>query len=133
MSSTFQCTLVTPEQQLLDQPVRYASIPAWDGQIGLMHNRAPLLVQLGDGPMRLELADGSTRTFFVAGGFAQMKDDRLSVLTSEAIESDEIDSQAATAALNEAQARRAFNDDEIRRRDRQLNRARAMLRLSHRR
>ena len=84
MAATFQCTLVTPEQQILDEKVIYASIPAHDGQIGIEHLRAPLLVKLGYGQLRLDLADGSSEKFFVGGGFAQVKDDVLTLLTDEA-------------------------------------------------
>ncbi|HAI13510.1 MAG TPA: hypothetical protein DCM28_17515, partial [Phycisphaerales bacterium] len=51
MATSFQCTLVTPERQLVDQPVTYASIPAWDGLMGVEPQRAPLMIKLGAGAL----------------------------------------------------------------------------------
>jgi F-type H+-transporting ATPase subunit epsilon len=129
-ATTFHCTIVTPEQQLLDESISYASIPAWDGQLGLLDRRAPMLVKLGYGRLRLQMSDGSRRDYFVGGGFVQMKHDRLTILTDEARARDQIDAEEARAALKEAQARRAAGEEEIARREREESRARAMLELA---
>src|SRR3954471_15209303 len=50
----FQCTIVTPEQQLLDESARQAIIPAHDGLIGVLTDRAPLLVKLGVGKLEVD-------------------------------------------------------------------------------
>lgn len=127
MPATFRCSVVTPEAPILDTEVTQAVFPAWDGQIGILAHRAPLLAKLGHGELRLDLADGGTRRFFVSGGFAQMKGDSLSILSDEALAAEEIDRATAEAALREAQALRAENPQAAARRDRDLNRARAML------
>ncbi len=130
MAQTFQCTIVTPQQQVLDQPVVYASVPAWDGLVGVAPQRAPLLIRLGDGPLRLDLpqdAEDQSLWFFVGGGFAQMKDNRLTILADEAVAADEISTETARADLAAAGGRVAVSDDEIRQRDRDLGRARHML------
>jgi F-type H+-transporting ATPase subunit epsilon len=123
----FHCTIVTPEKQVLDAEVTYASLPAWDGLLGLAPQRAPLMLKLGDGPMRLDFPEGGSRWFFLAGGFAQMKDNRLAVLTEEAIGSEEIVRQDVEAARKEAEARVARSDEEVAKRDRQINRARHLI------
>lgn len=130
MHGTFQCTIVTPEAQILDEQVSYASIPAHDGQIGLASLRAPLLVKLGEGSLRLEQPGGEPRWFFIAGGFAQMKDDRLAILTPKAVPATQIDAAEAKAALSEALAFKAQSDEQIERRDRDTRQARAMLDLA---
>lgn len=127
MAETFQCTIVTPEQQVLDEPVAYSSLPAWDGQVGIAPGRAPLLVKLGDGPLRLDTRGGEHRWFFVAGGFAKMKDNRLTLLTQEARPAAELSVETARAALREAEALVPTTDEAFARKDRDLRRARAML------
>ncbi len=131
MAGTFRCTIVTPEAQILDEQVTYASIPAHDGQIGLAPKRAPMLVKLGDGPLRLDVA-GQERWFFVTGGFAQMKNDRLTLLTSKAVPAEELNADEARAALNEALAFKARSDEQFARRDRDARHARVMLDLATR-
>jgi F-type H+-transporting ATPase subunit epsilon len=86
MAGTFTLSVVTPEEAVLEAEASYASVPAHDGQIGILQNRAPLLVQLGQGLLEARLTDGKTRRFDVAGGFAQMRGNKLTVLCEKATE-----------------------------------------------
>ncbi len=101
----FQCTVVTPEQQVIDETVTQAILPAHDGQIGILTGRAPILVKLGVGSLRVDVTGGQSRTFFVDGGIAQMKGERLTILTDQATPASEIDAGAAKAEYAEAAAR----------------------------
>lgn len=127
---SFQCVLVTPEQQLLDETVTQAILPAHDGLIGIMTDRAPLLVKLGVGPLRLDLAGGQTRHYLVDGGVAQMKDNRLTILSTSATPASAIDAESARAAYAEATARRALDEKSMEAKEHQLARARAMAGLA---
>ena len=127
MAGKFTCTVVTPEQSLLEQEVKHVSIPAWDGRLGVLPDRAPLLAKLGYGPLELELADGGTQRYFVGGGFVQMKGDKLTLLTDEAKPIDQLDAEEAEAALKEALAQRAVSDEAVDKRERETDRARAMV------
>ena len=131
MANPFHCILVTPEEQLFDEAVVHVAVPAWDGQMGVLDHRAPMLVKLGYGPLRLELADGTSRTYFVGGGFAQMKDDRLTILTDEALPASAIDARKAQAALNEVLALPAIGEESLAQRERDLVRARGMVAVVH--
>ncbi len=127
MPTPFQCIITTPEEQLLDEQVGYVSLPAWDGQLGVQHLHAPLLVKLGYGPLTLTAEDGSKKRFFVGGGFAQVKDNILDVLTDEALPSERINRAEAETALAEAQASKATGFNDLQRRQNDLSRARAMI------
>lgn len=82
----FQCDIVTPDREVFAQSVTGVILPAHDGQVGILTNRAPLLVRLGDGTLTAHLAAGADRTYHVRGGVAQMKDNKLTVLTEHASE-----------------------------------------------
>jgi len=82
----FSCVVVTPEHQVIDESLTQAIIPASDGWLGILTGRAPLLARLGKGPLRLDLASGQRRTFQVEGGIAQMRDNKLTILTTTATE-----------------------------------------------
>ena len=129
MPSTFQCSLATPQEQVLDESVTYASIPAWDGQIGIAPMRAPLLAKLGDGPLRLDSADGGSRWFLLSGGFAQMKDNNLSLLSDEAQPAEQLTRQDAEHALEQARSDSAKTVEQVAEKQRQIERAKAMLHL----
>ena len=120
----FQCVIVTPEQQALDESATQAIIPAWDGQIGILTGRAPLLVKLGLGPLRIDLAGGRTRTFLIDGGIAQMNDNRLTILTNEATAAENIDPEAARAEFSAAEARASTDAKSREERAHQMERAR---------
>ena len=126
---SFRCVVVTPEAQVLDESVSQAILPAHDGLVGVLTGRAPLLVKLGLGPLRVDLTGGQRQYFYVEGGVAQMKDNRLTVLTNEATPADEIDAEAARAEYAEASARRVTDEHAAEDRERQMARARAKQQL----
>ena len=121
----FQCVIVTPEQQVFDEPVVQAILPAHDGLVGILTGRAPLLVQIGLGPLRVDIAGGRSRVFFVDGGVAQMTGERLTVLTNEATPPEEIDPEAAQAEYAAAAAKPITDERSYDDRDRQMRRAKA--------
>ncbi len=89
MEGGFTCSLVTPERAVLDDVVVSANLPAHDGQLGVLRNRAPMLVKLGSGILELKLKEGSrTKRFEISGGFAQMRDNKLSLVSEKAIDLD---------------------------------------------
>lgn len=130
MAETFRCTLVTPEKQVIDEPVLYASIPAWDGQLGVAHLRAPLVCKLGDGPLRLDMPDGSRRWYFLGGGFAQVKDDKLALLTPEAVAAEDVVRDETRGALARAMAEVAIDDEAVERERRAMQRGRVLSELA---
>lgn len=121
----FQCVVVTPEQQVLDESITQAIVPGHDGLLGILTDRAPLLMKMGIGPMRLDYANGSRSFYFVEGGVAQMKDNKLTILTSVATPASEIDAESARAEFAEAQARRATDEGSAADREKQMARSRA--------
>ena len=81
----FECDIVTPDREVFQESVSGVVLPAHDGQVGVLTNRAPLLVRLGTGTLTATLGGGrGERAFRVRGGVAQMKDNRLTVLTEHA-------------------------------------------------
>src|SRR5258708_4176357 len=129
----FQCTVVTPEQQAFDASITQAILPAHDGLLGILTDRAPLLVKLGQGPLRIDLPSGEKKFFYIEGGIAQMKDNKLTILTTTSTPSTEIDAEAARAEYAEGLARRPTDPKSAEIRQTQLNRARAKQQLAGRR
>ena len=121
---SFRCVVVTPEQQTLDETVSQAILPAHDGLLGILTDRAPILVKLGIGPLRIDLAGGQKRTYFIDGGIAQMKDNNLTILTQEAISPENIDAAAAKAAYEAAKAKAPSDPKDAQERERTLERNR---------
>lgn len=112
---TFRCKLVTPNATLLDEPARYASIPAWDGLFGVLPGRAPILAKLGAGALHIEFpesthAKGGDRSFAVSDGFVKMSDNELTIIAEQAVPAEKINATDAKAELDEAEARKIPDD-----------------------
>lgn len=130
MADAFKCSLVTPQEEIFEGDVVYASVPAWDGQVGVAPQRAAMLLKLGDGILRLDMNGGKTRRFFLGGGFAQMKDNRLTLLSDEAVASGAVDRDETRAALAASESLRATNVESVDQRNRDIRRARTLLQLA---
>ena len=142
-AKTFQCRLITPVAQVLDEAVTYASVPAWDGLFGVLPGRAPIVAKLGTGELRLEFPDsggkGGERSFLVEDGFVQMVNNKLTVLAARAVPVESLDAASAGAELAEAEARKAPEGGDATQRKAQAERirkerefARAKVRLAKR-
>ncbi len=125
----FQCTVVTPEKQAFDGKIVGAVVPAHDGLIGILTHRAPLLVKLGIGPLRLDLSDSKKAFFLIDGGIAQMKGDKLTILSEAATPADEINYETARAQFAEAQALKPADPKTTARREHDLAVAKAKMHL----
>ena len=127
-----QCVVVTPERTLFDEPVEFVALPLFDGEIGIAPGRAPLIGRLGFGELRTSNS-GTIRRYFLDGGFAQVRDNVVTVLTNRAIAAEQIEAGAAAAELERAKARTAKNEGEQAEKTRAVDRARAQIRVaSHR-
>jgi F-type H+-transporting ATPase subunit epsilon len=126
----FRCVVVTPEQQAMDESVTQAILPAHDGQLGILTDRSPLLVKLGIGPLRVDLAGGQSRTYFIDGGIAQMKSNSLTILTNEAILPEDINPESARAEVAAAEAQKGTDAKSLEQRDRALARGREKQKLA---
>jgi F-type H+-transporting ATPase subunit epsilon len=96
-----QCVVVTPERAVLDQTVDFVALPLYDGELGVLPGRAPLIGRLGYGELRIRHGE-QTQRYYVDGGFAQVRSNVITVLTPRAIKSADIDKSAAQAALHAA-------------------------------
>jgi F-type H+-transporting ATPase subunit epsilon len=84
---TFHLSVITPERAVLEAEATFVVFPAWDGEVGILRNRAPLLYRLGKGELRVQSPAGN-RSLEVEGGFAQMVENRLTILTEQAREAE---------------------------------------------
>jgi F-type H+-transporting ATPase subunit epsilon len=124
------CVVVTPERAVLDEPVDFVALPMFDGELGVLPGRAPLIGRLGPGELRVRSA-GTTRRFFVDGGFAQVRSNVVTVLTPRAVKGEDIDPQAVAHTLETVPAA-AGGADAQQARAKIQQRARAQLRIARR-
>jgi F-type H+-transporting ATPase subunit epsilon len=76
-------SVISPEAVLFEGQTESVVAPAFDGQVGILTGHAPMVTLLGAGELRLG-AEGSGRRFRVEGGFLQVVDDTVRVVTEHA-------------------------------------------------
>jgi F-type H+-transporting ATPase subunit epsilon len=130
-ATELRLVLVTPETTLVDTPVKSVVLPLYDGQMGVLPGRAPVVGRLGSGELRFESGGGSKR-YFIDGGFVQIKGSIISILTHMAKPVDAIDTAAAEQALVAANALKPTTDFEFAEKQRAQDRARRMRSLGRR-
>jgi F-type H+-transporting ATPase subunit epsilon len=130
--TALHCVIVTPEATIIDTEAEFVALPLYDGEAGIAPGRAPLIGRLGYGELRVRRAGGAEIRMYVDGGFAQVVNNVVSVLTNRAVPANSIDIAAATDQLRSALASRAKGEQEMAIRERQLLQARGQLRVAQR-
>jgi len=94
---------VTPAQAIVHEEVDEVQLPGEEGSFGVLPGHAPLLAALSTGVMWSR--KGSETTYaFIAGGFAEIVPDRVSILAQVAERAEDIDTERAEAARRRAEA-----------------------------
>ncbi len=83
MSDSLKVSVISPERVLFEGTARGVVAPAFDGEVGILPMHAPMMTLLGKGTLRVDTAAGEQR-FTVSGGFLQVVDDTVRVVTEHA-------------------------------------------------
>lgn len=94
---TLNFVVVTPEKQVVEDSADSVVIPAHDGELGILSDRAPLMCELGIGQMRYRKG-GVSHRLFIDGGFAQVHDNHVTVLTEHAAPAGKITDEMIASA-----------------------------------
>lgn len=95
--------VITPDKIALEATVRSLQVPGSDGLIGILPRHAAMVAVLDFGPMHWIDSDGNPGDMFVSGGFAEVRDGTVRVVTEAGELPEEIDEERAKEA--EARAR----------------------------
>lgn len=114
--------IVSPERVLLEQQVQSVRFPGEDGLYGVLPRHAPMVSLTQSGLLTAPMPGGETLEYVVHDGFAEVRDNVVTVLTRSAEKPHEIDLDRAREAADRARER-------LRDRDDQYDRARALAAL----
>jgi F-type H+-transporting ATPase subunit epsilon len=116
-SKELKFVVVTPEKKVAEETAEAVVIPMHDGELGILPDRAALMCELGVGQMRYTKA-GRTRRLYIDGGFAQVHENVVTVLTSRAVPAEEITDKMIVEAetkVKDDKARREVEAEVIQR------------------
>jgi F-type H+-transporting ATPase subunit epsilon len=110
MADALTLRVITPERIALDQSVSSVRIPGVDGSIGILPRHAPMVAALDVGIMHYK-AGGREEVMFVSGGFAEVRDNTVRVVSQGGEKPEEIDEERAREA--EARARERLSQTRV--------------------
>jgi F-type H+-transporting ATPase subunit epsilon len=75
-------SVISPEAVLYEGTTDSVVAPAFDGEVGILTGHAPMMTLLGKGV--LHLGGGAAKSFNIEGGFLQVVDNNVRVVTEKA-------------------------------------------------
>lgn len=102
MSNTIPVEIVTAERIVYKADATMVIIPASAGDIGVLPKHAPLLTTLKVGELRVKQDNAPEKSIFIAGGFAEVLPDKITILADTAQRSEEMDELEAREAQKRA-------------------------------
>tara|TARA_B100001971_G_C18010882_1_gene442324 strand:- start:192 stop:611 length:420 start_codon:yes stop_codon:yes gene_type:complete len=112
-NNAIQFELVSPEARLMDEPAVMVVLPGTDGDIGVLPEHSPLVSTMRAGVVSIYKENKTTVTdqIFLAGGFADVTGERVTVLAEEAIPVSKIDTEEVQKKIDAYKADLASGAD----------------------
>ena len=137
MADGLTLRIITPERIVLDTTVSSVKVPGVDGLIGILPRHAPMVTALDSGTLAYD-DGGKSHEIFVSGGFAEVRNNTVRVVSEAGERPEDIDEERAKKA--EARARERLENGrkigaaqyDLLRAELSLRRARQRLRLRSR-
>jgi F-type H+-transporting ATPase subunit epsilon len=113
MAEKIQFELVSPAKLLVSSKVDMVVVPGGEGDFGALALHAPMITTVRPGVIDIHDGGKVSSSIFVAGGFAEVNEERITVLAEEAIPVGELTAdmasarkQAAKEAMDDAKSER---------------------------
>ena len=116
MSEQFTVEIISPDEQFLKTEAREVSLPAFEGEIGILKDHIPLITFLRPG--LIKIFSETDQIYFVEDGTVEFVNNNLLILTSTARPMSSIDKKSLEDLINDA--KKKINDSEISDKDRYL-------------
>jgi F-type H+-transporting ATPase subunit epsilon len=101
MEKLFRLEIITPQRVVFDGQVRQVRAQGIGGRFGILYNHTPFLTTLQVGSIEVEIESGD-RWFAAGNGFAEVMNNKMSILVESAEEASEIDVNRAQLARERA-------------------------------
>jgi F-type H+-transporting ATPase subunit epsilon len=100
---TFKVKVVTPEGISLEESAEFVSFNSMSGQVGVLESHSELATQLKPGALVVRKSNSEETTYFVASGYAHVRNNELSILTPYLETQSDIDESRAKEAKQRAE------------------------------
>lgn len=115
MPKLFSLKLITPEETLFDGQASVVILPTKTGEIGVLAGHEKLVTILVPGEIRVKKEDNSELALASLGGFAEIDEKSVKIMSDSAVQAEKIDALAAEEAKKKAEQvlAQSQNDREI--------------------
>ena len=100
-----QVEIVSAEHEVFSGEADYVIAPAYEGDVGIYPNHAPLLTLLKPGEVKIGTQQGDKKSdhlFYVSGGFLEVQPNQVSILADVGERGEDLDEQAVLEAEKRA-------------------------------
>jgi F-type H+-transporting ATPase subunit epsilon len=104
MADTLVLHVLTPQREICDEPVEQVTAEGTLGQFGVLPDHIAFLTSLEPGPLSFRQPGGGEKKLAVKGGYAEVRDNVMTVLADDALPVDRIDVAQARRDLERATA-----------------------------
>jgi F-type H+-transporting ATPase subunit epsilon len=134
MTNTLKLRIVTPESTFYEEEVDMVTLPAVEGQMGLLPGHIRMMTQMVPGEIIVH-KDGRDQFLAVGEGLVEVSSERVDIITDMAIPAENIDEAKAEEARQRAAARlrERISSEEVATVNASLVRSLAQLRVKRRR
>lgn len=132
----FRCMVLAPRAKLLDCKTHSITLPAHDGQMGVLRNHMPTLCKLGLGIMEVRDCtsdddhNSGSVSFLIDGGFVRISNNVVAVLAYDVIAAADADAAKAEKMLAEANKLSGDDAEVMQRRQHDIKKAALLLQMA---
>jgi F-type H+-transporting ATPase subunit epsilon len=101
--AALQCDLVSAESSLFSGLVKFVSVKAAGGEIGIAAGHSPLLTSIPPGHLKIIDRQNREQFFFIEGGYLEVQPHAVTILTDTALRASDLDLQKALESKRHAE------------------------------
>lgn len=94
MADTIKLQVLTPTKLMVDEEVDEVVAPGELGEFGVLEGHIPLITTLAPGVVKYKMG-GFEKSIIITGGIAEVRDDKVNILTDNVLTADEVDTEAS--------------------------------------
>ena len=100
MNNKINFDFVSPEASIVSSEVDMVLIPGEDGDAGILPDHAPFMTTLRQGIVEVTFEQGNVKKYLVEGGFADITQDKMTILAETSLNLSDTDSKVLKSELD---------------------------------
>jgi len=115
MVAEFIAKAVTPEGLVFRKPVTFLKIRTENGDIGILANHINFISPLGAGEMLIREKDNKETSYYISGGFLEVRQDKVVILGEDVLEATTAEAMkmARQAVIEQAKQHKIREEQDI--------------------